>query len=155
MKEINKAQYAYENGSQADVDDAVQKIRDIFNDKTVDTGILEKAVKNGDEALKDTVNRGYNDEQKAALENALREAKATLLNKDATIDDIRNAASAVNSSAAVYNDLETAIKYASLVKNGGSISEKSFCIRVICSCRNSTVYLSLTKRLHGFPETDS
>ncbi len=121
---INEAQVALGKG-QGDVDKAAQKILNIFNDKTVDTARLEKAVAYGEAAFASADDRGYTAEQLEALKTALTEGKE-LLKGGCTADSVRDASAAIIGATAVYADLETAVKYAALIENDGSISENSF-----------------------------
>lgn len=121
---MNEAQVALGRG-QGDVDAAAQKILDIFNDKTVDTARLEKAVAYGEAAFASADDRGYTAEQLEMLKAALTDGKE-LLKGDYTTDSVRDASAAIIGATAVYADLETALEYAELIENDGSFSESSF-----------------------------
>lgn len=121
---INEAQVALGKG-QGDVDKAAQKILNIFNDKTVDTARLEKAVAYGEAAFASADAVGYTAEQLAALKDAVKAGK-DLLGGDVSAEEVRDASAAIIGATAVYADLETAVKYAALIENDGSISENSF-----------------------------
>ena len=90
---LNETEFVLDSKSQSAVDGAVQKIRDFTGDTTVDTGLLERAVAAGDEALAQADARFYSDETKEAIEQALEAAKAKLGASDLSIGDVRGLAS--------------------------------------------------------------
>lgn len=123
---LSEAEYAVSNGGQSQVDSAVEKLKNIINDETADYGILERAIKNGEKSLKNVKTSGYTKEDVSLITESLENGKKVLEDKDASIGEIRDAASAINTAAFCYKDLETALYYAGEIKNDGIYSEKSF-----------------------------
>ena len=102
---LNEAQNAASNKGQSEVDSALLKIQALYNENSVDTEILKRALKNGKAVLKSKVDRGYTDEEVTALKEAVSNAKTVLENKEATVSEVRDAASAVNNAVNTYSKL--------------------------------------------------
>lgn len=123
---LAEADFAVSNGGQAEVDSAVLKLKNIINDKTAESGLLERAIKNGEKSLKNVKTSGYTKEDVSLITESLENGKKVLENKNASIDEIRDAATGINSAVFCYKDLETALYYAGEIKNDGIYSENSF-----------------------------
>lgn len=104
-----EAVYAVNNGGQADVDKAVQKILDLRGSKAVDKTLLERAINDGVGCWSLKGVYGYSDEEAADLDKAVKDGKAVLEDKDADINAVRDAAAAIYSAAYTYSGLDEAI----------------------------------------------
>lgn len=104
---INEADNAVRSGKQADVDRAVQNIRNIYDDAAVDKTILEDAVRNAELTL--CADYGLTDEELTALKDAVRYGREVLADKTADINAVRDAASKINGANYTYTQLQTSI----------------------------------------------
>ena len=104
---INEADNAVRSGKQADVDRAVQNIRNIYADTAVDKTILEDAVRNAELTL--CADYGLTDEELTALKDAVRYGREVLADKTADINAVRDAASKINGANYTYTQLQTSI----------------------------------------------
>ena len=104
---INEANNAVRSGKQADVDKAVQNIRNIYDDAAVDKTILEDAIRNAELTL--SADYGLTDEELTALKDAVRYGREVLADKTADINAVRDAASKINGANYTYTQLQTSI----------------------------------------------
>lgn len=104
---INEADNAVLIGKQADVDKAVQNIRNIYDDAAVDKTILEDAIKNAELTL--SADYGLTDEELTALKAAIKYGREVLADKTADINSVRDAASKINGANYTYSQLQTSI----------------------------------------------
>lgn len=104
---INEADNAVLIGKQADVDKAVQNIRNIYDDAAVDKTILEDAIRNAELTL--SADYGLTDEELIALKDAVKCGREVLADKTADINSVRDAASKINGANYTYSQLQTSI----------------------------------------------
>lgn len=104
---INEADNAVLIGKQADVDKAVQNIRNIYDDAAVDKTILEDAIRNAELTL--SADYGLTDEELTALKDAVKCGREVLADKTADINSVRDAASKINGANYTYSQLQTSI----------------------------------------------
>ncbi len=104
---INEANNAVCSGKQADVDKAVQNIRNIYDDAAVDKTILEDAIRNAELTL--SADYGLTDEELTALKAAIKYGREVLADKTADINSVRDAASKINGANYTYSQLQTSI----------------------------------------------
>ena len=104
---INEANNAVSIGKQADVDKAVQNIRNIYDDTAVDKTVLEDAIRNAELTL--SADYGLTDEELTALKAAIKYGREVLADKTADINSVRDAASKINGANYTYSQLQTSI----------------------------------------------
>lgn len=104
---INEADNAVLIGKQADVDKAVQNIRNIYDDAAVDKTILEDAIRNAELTL--SADYGLTDEELIALKAAIKYGREVLADKTADINSVRDAALKINGANYTYSQLQTSI----------------------------------------------
>lgn len=104
---INEADNAVRSGKQADVDRAVQNIRNIYDDAAVDKTILEDAIRNAELTL--SADYGLTDEELTALKAAIKYGREVLADKTADINSVRDAVSKINGANYTYSQLQTSI----------------------------------------------
>lgn len=124
-----EAAYAVGSGDQEAVDTAVQKLRNLTGDKTVDISLLNRAIAEGEMNLALSRNYGYTAEEKQALTDALKAGKTLLI--DGKADDIhavRDAAGAIRAAACTYSGLESALHNANeevIASEDGAFTDKT------------------------------
>lgn len=104
---INEADNAVRSGKQADVDRAVQNIRNIYDDAAVDKTILEDAIRNAELTL--SADYGLTGEELTALKDAVKCGREVLADKTADINSVRDAALKINGANYTYSQLQTSI----------------------------------------------
>lgn len=104
---INEADNAVRSGKQADVDRAVQNIRNIYDDAAVDKTILEDAIRNAELTL--SADYGLTGEELTALKAAINYGCEILADKTADINSVRDAALKINGANYTYSQLQTSI----------------------------------------------
>lgn len=104
---INEADNAVLIGKQADVDKAVQNIRNIYDDAAVDKTILEDAIRNAELTL--SADYGLTGEELTALKDAVKCGREVLADKTADINSVRDAALKINGANYTYSQLQTSI----------------------------------------------
>lgn len=102
---LNEAVNASSNKGQSEVDSAVLKIQALYNENSVDKKILERALKSGKAVSNSKTDRGYTEEEIAALKEAISNGEAVLEKTDASLSDVTSAASAVNNAVNTYSRL--------------------------------------------------
>ena len=124
---INEANNAVRIGKQADVDRAVQNIRNIYNDAAVDKRVLEDAIKNAELTL--SADYGLTGEEMTALKDEVEYGREILADKTADINRVRDAASKINGANYTYTQLQTSIYAAvnnALEQNDGVYSDDCY-----------------------------
>ena len=104
---INEADNAVLIGKQADVDKAVQNIRNIYDDAAVDKTILEDAIRNAELTL--SADYGLTGEELIALKDAIKYGREVLADKTTDINSVRDAALKINGANYTYSQLQTSI----------------------------------------------
>ena len=130
---LNEATMAANGNSQEAVDSAVQKLRDLYNDDTLDKAPLEKAIANGEKALLSADKSGLTDEEITLLKEAVENGKAALADGEADINSLRDAAAGINSASNKYSALQELIYVAATAlqdSKDGSYPEE--CYKNIC-----------------------
>lgn len=131
---LNEANTAVKKGGQAEVDSAVQKLRNLYKDETVDTVILENAIKDGEKTLDESSEYGLTKDEVKILKENIKSGKDVLADSQMSIDAVRDSASAINTANYTYSALQTAIYAAnnSAVENEeGIYSDK--CYKDLCA----------------------
>lgn len=104
---INEANNTVRSGKQADVDRAVQNIRNIYDDAAVDKTVLEDAIRNAELTL--SADYGLTGEELTALKAAVKYGREILADKTADINSVRDAALKINGANYTYSQLQTSI----------------------------------------------
>ena len=143
---LNEATMAVNGNSQEAVDSAVQKLRDLYKNDTLDKAPLEKAIENGEKALLSADKSGLTDEEIKLLKEAVESGKAALTDGEADINSLRNAAAEINSASNKYSTLQELIYVAATAlqdSKDGSYPEE--CYKNICEeTEKAKVYLQNT-----------
>ena len=143
---LNEATMAANGNSQEAVDSAVQKLRDLYNDDTLDKAPLEKAIENGEKALLSADKSGLSGDEIQLLKDAVENGKAALTDGEADINSLRNAAAEINSASNKYSTLQELIYVAATAlqdSEDGSYPED--CYKNICEeTEKAKVYLQNT-----------
>ena len=140
---LNEATTAANGSSQEAVDSAVQKLRDLYKDDTLDKAPLEKAIENGEKALLSADKSGLTSDEIILLKKSIENGKAALADSEADINSLRDAAAEINSACNKYSALQTLIYAASSSSQDskdGSYSDE--CYKNICDeTEKAKVYL--------------
>ncbi len=123
---LNETEYSLRQGSQKNVDKLTGKIGSVFHMNGVNTHVLERAIANGEDAAAAALDRGYTPEELDALTKAIDDGKALLSQENVKLGKLSEASVAIAKAVSQYNDLETAVRFASPIKNNGEYSENSY-----------------------------